>query len=101
WMRHAESCRVGHGGMLPQHLVDLLRSDLLAPTIDNFAQPAGQKQKPVLVEIAEIAGATPAVYEHLGAQGGGAFVAGEHPCSAHDHFPRFAHRQSPSRVIVI
>src|SRR4029077_2985445 len=53
-------------GMAQQHLLDLARIDVAATADDHVLGPVAQRQKPVLVKAAEIAGVQPAAAQGLG-----------------------------------
>ena len=61
-IRHAEHRHLGHGIMLLQHVLDLGGIDVLAAADDHVAQPAaGDDQAAILAQVAQVAGAQPAV----------------------------------------
>ena len=45
-VRHGESDRLVHGWMGHEHFIDFERRDLLAATIDDLLEPAGDLRKP-------------------------------------------------------
>ena len=62
-MGHGKSRGLGDCRMGQQHLIDFPGRDLLAAAIDNFLDPARDKQIAIGVQIAFIAGVKPSADE--------------------------------------
>ena len=60
-MRHGEGDRLGDGRVRQQDLVDLARRDLLAAAVDDLLETAGQVHVALVILVALVAGAEPAV----------------------------------------
>mgnify|MGYP000942391913 CR=1 FL=1 len=72
-------------GTAAEHPLDLARVDVDAAADDQVARAASEGQVAALVELAEVAGAEPAVAQHLGRLLGPAPVAGHRLLAAHAH----------------
>ncbi len=66
WKTH----RLTYHRMTQDRLIHLCRDDLDPATVDHFLDPPGDKQKPVLIEIAFIACMIPVLRESLTIGGG-------------------------------
>src|SRR5438105_807601 len=76
-IRFADDARVGHGGMLAEHRLDLRGPDAEALVLDELLLAVDDEDVPVLVLLADIAGEEPAVPQH------GSGVLGLVPVAAH------------------
>src|SRR6185369_14911281 len=86
------------GGMLAQHRFEVARVEVEAAADDHVLAPIDEREKPVVVEAADVAGADEALagrVEPLGFGGplGLAVVAGHHPCRMTDDLAGRALRQ--------
>src|SRR5437762_5251234 len=80
-IRLADDARVGDGGMLAEHRLDLRRPDPEALVLDELLLAVDDEDVPVLVLLADVAGEEPAVPQH------GRGVLGLVPVAAHDLRP--------------
>ena len=62
-MRHAESHRFQNRRVGREHFIDFLWKHFLAAAVDDVFDPAGDKQKTFIVQIANIAAQEPASSE--------------------------------------
>src|SRR5580692_9576222 len=65
-MRPADHRRLDDIGMAQQNLLDLARIDVAAAADDHVLRPVAQRDEPVRVHAAEIAGMEPAAAQRLG-----------------------------------
>jgi hypothetical protein len=68
-------------------------ADFLSAPVDRFSDAAGEREKTVLIEHAQVAGPIPAVHERLGIRIGGIFISFEHLRASDDDFPLFLRRK--------
>jgi len=85
-MRHRERRRLDDGRMRGQRHVDFHRRNLEATAVDDLLRAAGKEQEAVHVQIAEIAGAVPAVVEDRAIGLRIVFITGEHLGAADEDF---------------
>ena len=88
--RLADDRGLKHRGVTVGTSLDLLGVDVLATADDEVLDPVHQRQVPILVEPADVAGVQPAAAQDLGRLAGPAEVAAHHVRPAHDHLTGLA-----------
>ena len=94
-VRLADDRGLKHRRVTVEHVLDLLGVDVLAAPDDEVLDPVHQRQVPILVEPADVAGVQPAAAQYLGRLAGPAEVPAHHVRPAHDHLTGLAGRQQP------
>ena len=90
---HRVHRRLVHVGMHQQRSLHLAAADVLSTADDQVLDAIDDEQVALVVEIGDVAGAEPPVFEHAGIDLGPVPVADEHRRAAHQQFAALAGRQ--------